>query len=437
MTSIEEYLKGNMVRIDTIEGNVWERNLQREANKQNYVPPFEGYLELDFSIYVPCDSGTCKLNIDDFSQSRLESLVMLFLCSQGIELVVSKTPNSLTYVCPFNNDQKDSAILVNAVSSNNLVEPMMVWNMPRFDSETIPFDNKSSEKTFLDAATNTTLVVNSGPPQQYYTKLHFTYPVYQWGSQDAELIEAALQEAFETSVVSAGTLNSLLPWPDAIASPTGQEPYVFWNEPLPQDAKVFDNTFPVEAALRLRSIGSVIMIINTVLILLLTSLSAWKQIKDRKRQAQLREQRMNQTENLDTEAGVSAILMESKQYAMAKSHALGLGKPAYATKKDRNITGVEVDLRIVDQKLHRTRSDEIMQQQITPSQLHYDHTRPPTDRKENRLVARAKRDNHWYSDKLLSTGGQRTAMGADYDEDEDRAQDDDMQFLDLISPRNN
>lgn len=435
MTSIEEYLKVNTVRMETTQGNAWERNLQRETNK-NYIPPFEGYLDLDFSIHVPCDSTSCKLQIDDFSQSRLESLVMLFLCSQGVELVVSKTPNTLTYVCPFNNDPTDAAKLVNVVSSNNVVEPIMVWNIPRFDSETVPFDIKASEKTYLDAASNTTLVLNTGPAQQYYTKLHFTYPVYQWGSQDDAIVEKSLQEAFETTVVSAGTLNSLLPWPDAIASPTGQEPYVFWNEALPQEG--YDNTIPVEAAMRLRYIGSNLIIFNTIMILLLTALSAWKQMKDRKRELQHREQRKNQSDYLDTEAGVSAILMESKHYAMAKSQAVAQ-KPAFTTKKDRNITGVEVDLKIVDHELHRTRSEEIMQQQVSPSHLHYDHMRSPMDQKENRLLARAKKGNHWYADNLLTSSGvhQTSAMGIDYDEDEDQAQDDDMKLLDLISPRGN
>ena len=476
MMAVEEYLKANMARIETT--NNAQRTLQENDENESYAPSFEGYLDIGFSIHVPCDLQTlldCRLDIDDFSQSRLESLVMLFLCSEGVELVVSTAPDEVFFVCPFNDKKEvrtlpttkvassNPALLINLVEENAEPEPMMVWNLPRFESETIAFDNPSGEqKTIMDMATNTTFILNNGPTQQYYTKLLFTYPVYQWGSSDPVLAEAAFQEEFDSTVVSTGTLDALLPWPNAVAAAFGQEPYIFWDADLPPQPGYFDNTLPSGAIDFLRITGYSILVLNTIAVLALSICSYFKERRDAKK-AKFRyyEDNSNQlhdwrnhggreSDYLDTEAGVSAILMESKHYALAKSQAFDTERTYNITNvtnsADRNISGVEVDLKMVDHpsQLVRTQSnvsEDSHNNQSSLSQLHYDHQRsPPTmDKKEDLLLARAKigTSTPWFSDKkLLNTKiDRKRTLGVDYDDDEDQAENEDLQLLDLVSPK--
>jgi hypothetical protein len=420
---------------------VTRRNMQQQQQQQQmqggYVPSFEGYLSLGFSIHVPCDysMSDCRLTIDDFSQGRLESLVMLFLCSQGVELVISTAPDTLIDVCPFNTRKyhDDSSINNNNQAQTkamilNPQTPMIVWNLPRFESKTIAFGDPSSEKeSILDMATNTTFTITKGP-QQYYTQLNFTYPVYQWGEEDPSVANA-LQEELDTGVVSTGTLESLLPWPDAIAASKGDEPYVFWDEPLPAAIGYFDTTIPAGVGVALRYFGTGLIVANTLVCVMLSLVARdtrrrkemkfrnYKKSKnnnhdDGGRSGQNRWDRSRQeSDYLDTEAGVSAILMESKYYALTKSEAFVSSNNASSSNHhqqhnnnhhdvninnnnhhhyhngggDRNITGVEVDLKMVDHAgyLHNSNSQQ---------QPHYDHMRSPSsvEEKEDRLLARAK-----------------------------------------------
>ena len=247
-SNLLEYLKENLEDASSDNTNRQRRELQQTTG---YVPGFEGYVSIAFSVHVPF----WQLMLDDLEQERLESLVMLFLCSQGVEMVVSTDPTSLFPVCPFNDIGSDvyktqtatamkrsATNAVAAIGDDDQAEPIIVWNLPKFETATMPFEE---EEKVLNMATNKTfgqtLAPHSNEPQQYYTQLNVTYPVYQWGSEEPS-VEQALQDKFDDGVIRTGTLESLLPWPNAIAAPLGDEPYVFWDEPLPPLIGFFDTT---------------------------------------------------------------------------------------------------------------------------------------------------------------------------------------------------
>ena len=329
-SKVEDYMLQNMDRyhdesMETLEEEMVAtkqfRNMQTQSNK--YVPSFEGYLTLDFSIHVPCDPTTlldCRLTIDMEAQKRLESLVMLFLCSQGVELVISTAPTSLLHVCPF-SDRGAGGTVKQPRTAGALQDPMILWNLPRFESESFPFEELTtttgeSETTIVDQATNTTFIFTNGPPQQYYTTMEFTYPVYQWGSTNPS-VEDSLQEEFDAKVVSTGTLDTLLPWPDSQAAPSGLEPQIFWKAP---PVRVYNTTLPAQVGSFLQSFGYALMVFNTLAIVGLSMVAQCRKNRrerlsktDHKDQhwRNTGEPRLNpleSTDYLDTEA----ILMESK-----------------------------------------------------------------------------------------------------------------------------
>lgn len=75
---------------------------------------------------------------------------------------------------------------------------------------------------------------------------------------------------------------------------------------------VFDTTIPEGVGYLLQMVGGGLIIANTTIILLLSLLTV---IRKRKTE---RKKRVQTFHYLDTEAGVSAILMESKHYALAQ-----------------------------------------------------------------------------------------------------------------------
>uniref|UniRef100_A0A7S0XQA4 Uncharacterized protein n=1 Tax=Pseudo-nitzschia delicatissima TaxID=44447 RepID=A0A7S0XQA4_9STRA len=439
--AIEEYLNANILRVESTKART--RKLQEIGN--GYVPSFQGYLHLDFSVHVPCSFESierCQLSVNDDSQARLESLVMLFLCSQEVELVVSTAPDQLLQVCPFDSS---------AAQAQENKNTMVVWNLPRFDAKTIAFEDPDNQLKIQDMKTNTTIILEL--PQQYYTRLHFTYPVYQWGALNSEKADS-LQEQFEETLVSTGTLDSLLPWPNAIAAATGQEPYVFWDEPTPAPVREFDTTIPLGATLVLRWTGIGMMIANTLLLLGLTTLLHLRNKKPKKKNLD-----NWKAEYLDTEAGVSAILMESKHYALTKS---------YQQRGDRNISGVEVDLKMADHPLqlleskssssvvsnhsshrsivsnhsshrsvHSNRSPMLQPLQSPPSPISSINSNSPAksllQTKEDLLLARVK---------MIQGSGNSTPWFTDHKNnllqkqnseiDDDAESDEDLQILDLI-----
>jgi len=449
---IKDYLQENLDVSDS--NNI--RYMKQQSYVSQYVPSFEGFLSLGFSIHIPCDHTMkdCKPSIDDFSQGRMESLVMLFLCSQHVEMVVSTAPTTLLHLCPFNNydddiDSTSATSLARTISSEqirsgeNPGEPMMLWNLPRLDTTTIVFDDSGETTTIIDMATNTTFTKKDGP-QQYYTQLNFTYPVYQWGDEDPSITQA-LQDQFDDRVVSTGTLNSLLPWPNAIAAPTGDEPYVFWNEPLPIPLGTYDTTIPVDVGIILQCAGGILIFANTLFcILLAMAARCTKRRKEKHFRRGLGDSGKKgiQSDYLDTEAGVAAILMESKHYALSKSEAFASGTSLTLAQHnnnngvDRNITGVEVDLKMADQHTN----PHLHQHQ--KHQHHYDHLHQPkhAGQKEDMLLARVKHQQvttarsltstPWYSGKKLLSSGDGNA-GDDYDDEEAE----DLQILNLASPR--
>ncbi len=443
----------NYINADTLRTESNKRKL-RTVETTSYVPNFQGYLHLDFSIHVPCSLDSvegCRLEVDGASQAQLESLIMLYLCSQGVELVVSTSPDQLHYVCPFDSGMVGVPPTQKAFGVDH--NTMIVWNLPRVTSTTVAFDN-AEERVIRDMATNTTIVLSL--PQQYYTRLHFTYPVYQWGALNAEEVDN-LQEQFESSLVSTGTLDSLLPWPNAISAPTGQEPQVFWDAPTPEPIPNFDTTIPYNAGIVLRRTGYTIMILNTLMMIGLTIMLRCKKSRDKRRALERKKQEHLKMKFLDTEAGISAILMESKHYALTKS---------YQQREDRNISGVEVDLKMVDHPLqlleyhsgsqrsllsnnstshrssHSDADNSLMQSPPSPIPTRSKSpAKSPMQTKEDLLLARAKliqgssmkNSTPWYTeykDKLLRKSSN--------DDDEDaESDDDDLQILDLYKKINN
>mmetsp|Transcript_4526 Transcript_4526/g.11676 ORF Transcript_4526/g.11676 Transcript_4526/m.11676 type:complete len:490 (+) Transcript_4526:383-1852(+) len=437
---LENYINQNIMGYGTSGEPVANTRSVESSEMFGYAPSFDGYLDIRFSIHVPCDHTMkdCRLEIDGEQQGRLESLVMLYLCSQGVELVISTAPTSLIQVCPFKNDQSGSSFSAkaNAIGSAVLgengketTEHLIVWNLPRFQTATFAFDEHPEySKTVLDMATDTSLYV-SKEPLEYFTQLTFTYPVYQWGSEDPSIVEA-LQDGFDDGVISSGTLNSLLPWPDSIAAPTGDEPYVFWNEPLPGPVPFFDTTLPVDVGTLMHWIGIGLMAANTLCFMLLSLMSyrrqrrleVWTKQENNRRKYEASSQSGLQTDYLDTEAGISAILMESKHYALAKSGGVDAlyqqdGARASGT-GDRNISGVEVDLKMVDHP------NKLLTH--TQSMNRYENrraTKKPRGKEED-LLARARYrsapaqgvSTAWYSsDHLLNSG-----------DDEDDSYDDEL-----------
>eukprot|EP00531_Pseudo-nitzschia_arenysensis_P004459 CAMPEP_0116146048 /NCGR_PEP_ID=MMETSP0329-20121206/16948_1 /TAXON_ID=697910 /ORGANISM="Pseudo-nitzschia arenysensis, Strain B593" /LENGTH=513 /DNA_ID=CAMNT_0003641753 /DNA_START=145 /DNA_END=1687 /DNA_ORIENTATION=+ len=458
MMAIDDYINADRLRTES------NKRKLREVETTSYVPSFQGYLHLDFSVHVPCSVDTlegCRLQIDDVSQAQLENLVMLFLCSQEVELVVSTSPDELFYICPFDTGMVGTGTPPTQKAFGVDHNTMVLWNLPRFESKTVAFDN-ADERVIRDMATNTTIVLSL--PQQYYTRLHFTYPVYQWGAPNSEKADD-LQEQFESSLVSTGTLDSLLPWPNAIAAPTGQEPYVFWDAPTPEPIAYFDTTIPYDAGIFLRWTGCIIMLLNTLVIVGLSCMLRWKKMREKHRALKRKQQENLKKEFLDTEAGVSAILMESKHYALTKS---------YQHRGDRNISGVEVDLKMVDQPLqllestnstsshrslvsnhtsshrsaisnhsssssHRSSYSNFMpMMQSPPSPIPRNPASPaksPMQTKEDLLLARAKliqgspmNSTPWFTDQLDTLLRKRS----NDDDDEDAESDEDLQILDLV-----
>jgi len=409
-------------RTRTLQATATATATASETKTTGYVPGFEGYISIAFSVHVPF----WELSVDDLEQERLESLVMLFLCSQGVQLVISTDPTSLIPVCPFtdigsdsstysnSNNQLDNKLendeakiqqslkrsAVNAVAAmgdDDYAEHMIVWNLPRFETLTLPFEEK---ELVLDMATNTTHGESKPTPittdflrlpqdhqqqqqqqqhhKQHYTQLNFTYPVYQWGSEDST-VASELQQEFDASVVQTGTLDGLLPWPNAQTASIGNEPYVFWDEPLPLAPRYFDTEIPPQETLIMWYIGIVLLAANTLAVLLLSYLaritSKRAEHRAKQRQAERRRHRLGGSEYLDTEAGVSAILLESKQYALTKT--LGPASP------EANLVAVEVGL-----------SNSNSNSNIHRFTHGHGLNHSPARSKENQLLARAKQQTN-------------------------------------------
>jgi len=358
-----EYLFSNMettfsspqTRTRTEQQQLQRQRATQEQAQNGYVPGFEGYISIAFSVHIPF----WELTVDDLEQERLESLVMLFLCSQGVEMVLSTDPTTLFPVCPFNdigngNGNSNEHKALTRSAAHAVVDggdPVVVWNLPKMDTLTLPF---RAEELVRDMATNTTESVTRAPAapsselQQHYTRLNFTYPVYEWGSEDPS-VRDELQLAFDTSVVETKTLDGLLPWPNAQTAPIGEEPYVFWDEPLPDAGLVYDTEIPELAGTVLRWIGVGLLALNTLVVLCLSTgarLHVCRLKKSAERRLLLLQTGSHHHHHhpygrygggghdqqiLDTEEGVSAILMESKQYALSKRSSFSAAAMAATT----------------------------------------------------------------------------------------------------------
>ena len=141
-----------------------------DSSKNNgYIPAFEGYLTIGFSVYVPGSNTNNDLGSTTSVDDSLESLIMLFLCSKEVELVISTDPSlPLTPVCPF--AEIDSQ---NTHTTNYYGDKIIVWNLPKTTTRTVAFDDST---TASDAETDTSTTnskskdsASSDEDQEYYT----------------------------------------------------------------------------------------------------------------------------------------------------------------------------------------------------------------------------------------------------------------------------
>jgi hypothetical protein len=391
---------------------------QDDSSKNNgYIPAFEGYLTIGFSVYVPGSNtnnelGSTTSDVDD----SLESLIMLFLCSKEVELVISTDPSlPLTPVCPF--AEIDSQ---NTHTTNYYGDKIIVWNLPKTTTRTVAFDDST---TASDAETDTSTTnskskdsASSDEDQEYYTQWEFTYPVYQWGSNDntnAIANNEILQDTFNTQVIDTGTLDSLLPWPNALSSSYGNEPYTFWDQTRPPIPLIYNTDIPSDVSIALMYVGGGMIVINTLFALIMNGVLRYcrtrHRLRRKKHQAEMEQRRghhggggmtmeegnmrkRTKTEYLDTEEGVSAILMESKQYAITKSMRDSMNSTSSSGRRSSSTSTLRVGNTAANTK-------------ITSS--------PTTIAKENNLVARAKHhQQEWHS-----YGQNNNLLGGGSDED--------------------
>ncbi|MGK3734336.1 MAG: hypothetical protein ACI90V_001173, partial [Bacillariaceae sp.] len=419
---------------------------EQDESSNGYIPAFEGYLTIGFSVHVPgyTNENLVTSSVDD----SLESLIMLFLCSKEVELVISTDPSlPLTPVCPF--AEIDSQNIHTSINEDNnsitnyYGDKMIVWNLPKTTTRTVAFDDSttSDAETETETTTNNKNNNNSATDQaqqekeeaqsqEYYTLWEFTYPVYQWGSNDNNdsnnNANELLQDEFNTQVIETGTLDSLLPWPNALSSSYGNEPYTFWDETRPPIPIIYNTDIPQDVSIVLMYIGGGMIVINTVFALIMNCVLRYCRNRYRRRiqkhQEEMEQRRVanntgsygmtmeegnmmrTKTEYLDTEEGVSAILMESKQYAITKSMRDSMNSAS---------TGIRSSTATL--RAGNTAATKI------PSPT---SSSPTTIAKENNLVARAK--HHQQQQQWHSYGKNNNLLGRGGGSDDDDGEDEDL-----------
>jgi hypothetical protein len=323
------------------------------SNKNNStasVPSFEGFLTLEFSLFFAeyaNEAYALSQHNVNVVEADLDSLLHFFLCSRDIELVVSRKPNELTSVCPFQGnvfDSEDSQddgvrrhlgsffqgiadqwrrILADESDSNNALSvdiddptSMVLWNIPEIEHEILMLGGKriKVKGTVGD------------DPDEYFTRWKFTYPVYNWGpfvEHEDAYDEERLQLLLDGSIES-GTFGSALPWKDAEVSIVGDELLTFAGATISDDDAFLNNSsheISHSTAEILRVLGSLLLIFNTMFVVLMTILAKRHRLKKEKEAEDARANLVdaNDSRVLGTEEGVSEMLMESKKFAIEKS----------------------------------------------------------------------------------------------------------------------
>jgi hypothetical protein len=386
-------------KIRSLKGDNDEEDKEDSSNKNGYIPAFEGYLTIGFSVYVPGsntknDLGTTTSDVDD----SLESLIMLFLCSKEVELVISTDPSlPLTPVCPFaeidsQNTHTSSINDENNSLTNYYGDKMIVWNLPKTTTRTVAFEDSTTTASDAETDTSTTNSKSKDSAssdedqqqsQEYYTQWEFTYPVYQWGGSyndndntNANLANnEILQDTFNTQVIDTGTLDSLLPWPNALSSSYGNEPYTFWDQTRPPIPLIYNTDIPRDVSIALMYVGGGMIVINTLFALIMNGVLRYcrtrHRLRRKKHQTEMEQRRgghhgggggmtmeegnmrrRTKTEYLDTEEGVSAILMESKQYAIRSSTSTLRAGNTAATKISSSPTTIAKENNLVARAKH-------------------------------------------------------------------------------------
>jgi hypothetical protein len=306
----------------------FSRTLQDENNSNIFSPSLEGYLTLEFSLYLPDlanDVGTLtQQNVQDI-EKRLDSLLLQFLCSQDVDVIVSPSPESLVSVCPYRGDRRRLAGFLQSMADKfrrvlqsedyEINDPtgMVLWNVPKIDSDILLLGNGGDQQAAVEDS------------DEYYTQWTFTYPVYNWGpfieGVSSQSDEFKVQTQLDNSITD-GTFDVILPWEDSQASVVGKEMQTFRNVTFGADDEyaddaingtAYDNEIPLQRAKLLQGIGSTMVILNTFFLILVTVLAKKQRIRKEK---QAKERAEKEATGLDTEEGVTEMLLESKIFAM-------------------------------------------------------------------------------------------------------------------------
>ncbi|KAL3912835.1 MAG: hypothetical protein SGILL_006731 [Bacillariaceae sp.] len=393
------------------------------ASATSYVPSLEGYLSLELSLYLPdLSSDVVTLSQENVKEveERLDSLLLLFMCSRDIDLIISPSPDSLMSVCPFqdsneNNTEEEEedndedkgkgdrmrrklvsfledmgqqfrrVLQTDEDGLYTIDDPtgMVLWNIPKVDSEVKLLGTRATSSTSR-ASDQEDILLDAN---EYYTLWKFTYPVYNWGQYDIDstLNEDvnSVQTQLDDSIVD-GTFDAVLPWETAESSVIGQELRTFANASFvaPDDAyytddayingDFYDNEIPHEKAVLLQSIGGLLLIFNTIFVVVLSILAKKHRVR---KEAKAKEMAENQATGLDTEEGVIEMLMESKAFAMTTSQEFRT------------------------QRRSRNSADMASSTTLNASNLQKDHSH----HKEKSLVDKAKRQQtQEFSDRLLA-----------------------------------
>lgn len=352
-------------------------------DEQRTLIQLDGYVSLGFSLYRPAaiitsTSATTTSDHDeeeDDSEAQLDALIQLFLCSRkNVDLVVSLDASTIVSVCPYDDDdetnsrrqrraqqqqqrhsllprQEQHAILQQSLTQQgvvvvggddgwrrrrflNVFEPTdspgvtVLWNIPKISNEAIPFVDvlgPQGGSTRRRQRRRRRLV-----DIEHYIRWNFTYPVYQWGDRGDE---TALQAELDQSIRD-GTVDAVLPWPNARASIVGQEGQTFWNQTTtppgtttttPPPSGTVDTTIPTNAADFLQVLGAAIVLATTLAVGLLTFLAKRHRLEKERLMKKYNtdsSDRDSQSQrsffHVDTEEAVSEMLLESKRYALNK-----------------------------------------------------------------------------------------------------------------------
>jgi len=309
--------------------------------------------------------------------------------------VISTDPSlPLTPVCPFAEIDSQNTHTTSINDENNSItnyygDKMIVWNLPKTTTRTVAFEDSTDTTTASasDAETETATTnskskdsASSDEDQEYYTQWEFTYPVYQWGGSNgndntnANANNEILQDTFNTQVIDTGTLDSLLPWPNALSSSYGNEPYTFWDQTRPPIPLIYNTDIPSDVSIALMYVGGGMIVINTLFALIMNGVLRYcrnrHRLRLKKHQAEMEQRRgghhggggmtmeegnmrrRTKTEYLDTEEGVSAILMESKQYAIRSSTSTLRAGNTAATKISSSPTTIAKENNLVARAKH-------------------------------------------------------------------------------------